>query len=73
MKSAHQPFGHLAQQGKPCEGRIAPARMARLAQMQGTSFLYDQDRWTGLNPRIANAYVRFEDKTKHAIRERITL
>jgi hypothetical protein len=54
---------------KPCEGRIAPARSVRL-QQQSVAFRYDEDRWGGLPPRIANAYARFEDKSKNAIRER---
>ncbi len=63
----------LTPQAKPCEGRVAPARMARLTQAQSASFLYDQERWNDLPARIANAYVRFEDKSQQAIRERITM
>jgi hypothetical protein len=55
---------------KPREGRIAPARYARLMQTQHGVALYNEDRWGGLPPRIANAYARFEDKSKLAIRER---
>ena len=55
---------------KPSEGRIAPARQVRLQQQQSAAFRYDEDRWGGLSPRIANAYARFEDKSKNAIRER---
>lgn len=58
---------------KPREGRIAPARSVRLTQAMQTqvaSFFYDEDRWGGLPPRIANSYARFEDKSKYAIRER---
>lgn len=73
MNFLHLPSQQLHPQGKPCEGRVLPARMVRVAQMQSTSFLYDQERWGGLPARIANAYARFEDKSKHAIRERITM
>ena len=55
---------------KPSEGRIAPARLVRLQQQQSAAFRYDEDRWGSLPPRIANAYARFEDKSKNAIRER---
>lgn len=54
---------------KPCEGRIAPARSVRLRQ-QSVVFRYEEDQWSGLPPRIANAYARFEDRSKNAIRER---
>jgi hypothetical protein len=55
---------------KPREDRIAPARCVRLMQTQHGVALYNEDRWGGLPPRIANAYARFEDKSKLAIRER---
>ena len=55
---------------KTSEGRIAPARLVRLQQQQSGAFRYDEARWGGLPPRIANAYARFEDKSKNAIRER---
>jgi hypothetical protein len=55
---------------KPSENRIAPARLVRIQQQQNAAFRYEKDRWVGLAPRIANAYARFEDKSKSAIRER---
>ena len=53
---------------KPREGRVVPARMLRLTQAEGNAFRYDEERWTGLPARIANAYVRGEDKAKDVIR-----
>ncbi len=73
MNSNTSTLHQLAPQMKPCEGRIASARTVRLMQAIGKAFLYDQERWAGLPARIANAYARFEDKSKHAIRERITM
>ena len=55
---------------KPSESRIAPARLVRIQQQQNAAFRYEEDRWSGLPARVANAYVRFEDKSKSAIRER---
>ncbi len=52
-------------------GQIAPARSVRLERARTSAFLYQPDRWTGLPPRIANAYALFEDKARHAIREKV--
>jgi hypothetical protein len=57
---------------KAREGRIAPARSVRLKQ-QSTAFSFDQGRWGDLPPHLAKAYARYEEKSKNAIRERLTM
>jgi hypothetical protein len=55
---------------RPREDRIAPARSVRLMHARHGVPLYDEARWGGLPPRIANAYARFEDKCRLAMCER---
>jgi len=69
MKTTIEHTQHNPMPLKPREGRIAPARSVRLRQ-QGNAFRYQTERWDDLPVRLANAYARFEDKSRNAIRER---
>jgi hypothetical protein len=55
MNSTNQLMQLLIPVLKPREGRVAPARCVRLMQTQHGVVLYNEDRWGGLPPRIANA------------------
>lgn len=70
MKTNLENLLHPAMPMKPREGRIAPARSVRLQQQNENAFRYEADRWECLPGRIANAFARFEDKSRNAIRER---
>ena len=69
MNSLFAFFSHNKMGWKSHAGHIAPARSVRLSR-QGGYMLDETGRLAGLPTRIANAYVRFEDKARHAIRER---